>query len=103
MNNKAADVPGREGIDNFFPAKLNLEKKGYREFYLPLSSRHHRQRSGPANHGKDTNPLGAPASFPRVPSAGSRESGGAPVGLILIPDPVQTKSDPVQPWTQPSF
>ena len=50
---------------------MNLERKG--RSYIPLSIRH--QRSGTVDFGKNSHPLLAPASFPRILAAGSGLSG----------------------------
>ena len=50
---------------------MNLERKG--QSYIPLSIRY--QRSGRVDFGKNSHPLLASASFPRILAAGSGLSG----------------------------
>lgn len=78
MRQKEANaIPGRERINNhclFRPIWISKQRDNMK-FYLPLSTRHHRKRLRWADFSKNCHPLPAPASFPRVLSVGSGESG----------------------------
>ena len=99
MNEKAI---GKWGINNFFPANLDLESKGQREILLP-SLDQAPQRSRQADFGEDSYTFGASAIFLRMPSAGSGESGVSQQDSSWSPETeashwTQFWSEPVQLW-----
>lgn len=74
---------GKKGwITIFFSFSIRFWK-GRENVKFTFSPPGNRQRSGRADFGKNCYPLQASASFPRMPSACSRVSGGVPAGLTL--------------------
>lgn len=112
INEKAIAVPGRERIHKqwgtqtkihkprfkrsnsyqcFSSANLTLEWKEL-SIYLPFSTKHHRWRSRSADLGKNSHPLWACASFPGIPSAGSKASGVSQQVSSWLPEIVKEET-----------